>query len=159
MARAPAGPRRALSAASLALVLVVVLASAVIRLAGEEIGGALALVRGVHRVAASAAALAILGAGWYGWREGRRARAALVVVVMLALSALGAATGTEPPPLAAAGNLLGGLLLATLLAWWLGRDARHGGEPLLLAVAALALAQALLGAWSTIFEPNEVWTV
>jgi len=158
MARAPAGPRRALTAASLALVVVVVLASALIRLAGEELGGALAFVRGVHRVAASAAALTILGAGWYGWREGRRARAALVVVVMLALSALGAATGTEPPPLAAAGNLLGGLLLATLLAWWLGRDARRGGEPLLHAVAGLALAQALLGAWSTIFEANEVWT-
>jgi hypothetical protein len=158
MARAPAGPRRALTAASLALVLVVLFASAVIRLAGEEIGGALVLVRGVHRVAASAAALTILAAGWYGWREGRRTLAALVVVLMLALSALGAVTGTEPPPLAAAGNLLGGLLLAALLAWWLGRDARRGGEPLLHTVAALAAAQALLGAWSTIFEAGEVWT-
>ena len=159
MARAPSGPRRALSAASLALVLVVVFASALIRLAGEELGGALVLVRGVHRVAASAAALTILGAGWLGWREGARAMAALVVILMLALSALGAATGTEPPPLAAAGNLLGGLLLAALLAWWLGRDARRGGEPLLHLVAMLAALQALLGAWSTIFERDETWTL
>jgi hypothetical protein len=159
MARAPSGPRRALSAASLALVLVVVLASAVIRLAGEDLGGALLVVRGVHRVAASAAALAILGAGWYGWREGRRAMAAIVVSLMLALSALGAATGTEPPPLAAAGNLLGGLALAALLAWWLGRDRRRGGEPLAHALAALAVLQAALGAWSTIFEKDETWTL
>lgn len=159
MARAPSGPRRALTAASLALVLVVVVASAVIRLLGEDLGGALLVVRGVHRVAASAAALAILAAGWYGWREGRRAMAAIVVALMLALSALGAATGTEPPPLAAAGNLLGGLALSALLAWWLGRDARRGGEPLLHAVGALALAQALLGAWSTIFERDETWTL
>jgi hypothetical protein len=159
MARAPAGPRRALSAASLALVLVVVFASALIRLGGADLGGALVLVRGVHRVAASAAALTILAAGWYAWRAGQRAMPALVVVLMLALSALGAATGTEPPPLAAAGNLLGGLLLAALLAWWLGRDARRGGEPLLHAVAVLAAAQALLGAWSTIFERGETWTL
>jgi len=159
MARAPTGPRRALSAASLALVLVVVFASAVIRLVGEDLGNALVFVRGVHRVAASAAALTILGAGWYGWREGARAMAALVVVLMLALSALGAATGTEPPPPAAAGNLLGGLLLAALLAWWLGRDGRRGGELLLHVVAVLAGAQALLGAWSTIFEKDETWTL
>lgn len=158
MARAPSGPRRALTAASLALVLVVVLASALIRLAGEELGAALVLVRGAHRVAASAAALAILAAGWFAWREGRRAIAAAAVVLMLALSALGAATGAEPPPLAAAGNLLGGLALTGLLAWWLGRDARRGGEPLMHAVALLAALQAALGAWNTLFE-DETWTV
>lgn len=158
MARASSGPRRALTAASLALVLVVVFASAVIRLAGEELGGALVVVRGVHRVAASTAALAILAAGWYGWREGRRAMAAIVVALMLALSALGAATGTEPPPLAAAGNLLGGLALAALLAWQLGRERRQGGAPLLHVLAALVALQALAGAWNTIFE-EETWTL
>ena len=73
---------------------------------------------------------------------------------MLALSALGAATGTEPPRWAAAGNLLGGLLLAAMLAWLLGRERRAGGEPLLHAAAALLVAQAALGAWCSIFERN-----
>lgn len=138
--------------------LVVVLASALIRLAGEELGAALALVRGTHRVAASAAALAILALGWTAWRDGRRALAAAVVILMLALSALGAATGISPPPWAAAGNLLGGLALAALLAWMLGRDGRRGGEPLLHVVAALAALQAALGAWNTLFE-RETWTL
>jgi hypothetical protein len=158
MARTPPGPRRALTATSLALVLVVVFASAVIRLLGEDLGGALLVVRGLHRVAASAAALAILAAGWVGWREGRRAMAAIVVALMLALSVLGAATGTEPPPLAAAGNLLGGLALAALLAWQLGRERRRGGEPLLHLLAALVALQVLAGAWNTIFE-EETWTL
>jgi hypothetical protein len=158
MARTPPGPHRALTATSLALVLGVVFASAVIRLLGEDLGGALLVVRGVHRVAASAAALAILAAGWVGWREGRRAMAAIVVALMLALSVLGAATGTEPPPLAAAGNLLGGLALAALLAWQLGRERRRGGEPLLHLLAALVALQVLAGAWNTIFE-EETWTL
>jgi hypothetical protein len=158
MARAPSRTYRALTAASLALVLAVVFASALIRLAGDELGGALVFVRVAHRLAASAAALAILGAGWFAWREGRRAMAAPVVALMLALSALGAATGTEPPPPAAAGNLLGGLALAALLAWWLGRAGRRGGAPLAHAVAALVAAQALLGAWCTLFERDETWT-
>jgi len=158
MARTSPGPRRALTATSLALVLVVVFASAVIRLLGEDLGGALLVVRGVHRVAASAAALAILAAGWYGWHEGRRAMAVIVVALMLALSVLGAAAGTEPPPLAAAGNLLGGLALAALLAWQLGRERRRGGVPLLHLLAALVALQVLAGAWNTIFE-EETWTL
>ncbi|MGE0875130.1 MAG: hypothetical protein AB7O31_10730 [Burkholderiales bacterium] len=157
-ADAASRPRRAWIAASLALVFVVVFASALIRLAGDELGAALPFVRGVHRFAASAAAIAILVAGWYGWRTGERATSALVVALMLALSALGALTGTEPPPLAAAGNLLGGLMLASLLAWWLGRGGRRGGAPLAHAAAALAAAQVLLGAWCTIFEKGETWT-
>lgn len=158
MARTPPGPRSALTATSLALVLLVVFASAVIRLLGEDLGGALLVVRGLHRVAASAAALTILAAGWYAWRAGRRAMAVIVVALMLALSALGAATGTEPPPLAAAGNLLGGLLLAALLAWQLGRERRQGGEPLLHLLAALVALQVLAGAWNTIFE-EQTWTL
>lgn len=158
MARAPAGPLGALTATSLALVLVVLAASALIRLAGDELGGALVAVRAVHRVAASAAALAILAVGWVGWRAGARALAAATVVLMLALSALGAATGTEPPPAAAAGNLLGGLALAALLAWILGRARRQGGAPLMHTVAVLAVLQAVLGAWNTLFE-QETWTV
>lgn len=157
-ADAASRPRRAWIAAGLALVFVVVFASALIRLAGDDLGAALALVRGVHRIAASAAAIAILVAGWYGWRTGERATSALAVALMLALSALGALTGTAPPPLAAAGNLLGGLMLASVLAWWLGRGVRRGGVPLAHAALALAAAQALLGAWCTIFEQGETWT-
>jgi len=77
---------------------------------------------------------------------------------MLALSALGAATGTSPPPPAAAGNLLGGLALAALLAWLLGRARRAGGAPLMHAVAALTVAQVALGAWNSIFA-DETWTL
>lgn len=158
MARAPARTYVALTATSLALVLVVLFASALIRMAAVELGAALAVVRGVHRVAASAAALTIIGAGWQLWRAGRRPMAAALVALMLALSVLGAATGTEPPPLAAAGNLLGGLALAALLAWLLGRERRQGGEPLLHAVAALTAVQAGLGAWNSIFE-EQTWTL
>lgn len=158
MARAPSRPYLALTATSLALVLVVLFASALIRMAAEELGAALAVVRGVHRVAASAAALTILGAGWLLWRAGRRGMGAALVALMLALSALGAATGTSPPPPAAAGNLLGGLALAALLAWLLGRERRQGGEALLHAVAALTALQAALGAWNSIFE-QETWTL
>lgn len=158
MARTPAGTKRTLIATSLALVLLVVFASALIRLGAGELGGLLPVVRGLHRVAASVAALTILGAGWYGWRAGERGISAVVVVLMLALSALGAATGREPPALAAAGNLLGGLALAALLAWWLGRQRRRGGAPLLHAAAVLIAAQALAGAWCSIFERGETWT-
>lgn len=158
MERAPSRAYVALTATSLALVVVVLFASAVIRMAADELGAALAVVRGVHRVAASTAALTILGAGWQLWRAGRRAMATALIALMLALSALGAATGTEPPPPAAAGNLLGGLLLAALLAWLLGRERRKGGEPLLHAVAALTAVQAALGAWNSVFE-EETWTL
>jgi hypothetical protein len=157
MERTPARSRVALTAASLGLVMLVLFASAVIRLAGEELGGTLAVVRGVHRVAASAAALAILAAGWLAWRAGARAMGAGLVGLMLGLSALGAATGISPPPAAAAGNLLGGLLLAALLAWCLGRERRRGGAPLMHAVAALAGLQAALGAWCSIVE-TQTWT-
>jgi len=157
MERPPGRAYAGLIGASLALVCVVLFASAAIRTAADELGAALAVVRGVHRVAASTAALTILAAGWLLWRARRRAQAAALVGLMLALSALGAATGTEPPRWAAAGNLLGGLLLAAMLAWLLGRERRAGGEPLLHAAAALLVAQAALGAWCSIFE-EETWT-
>lgn len=155
MARTPPGPRRALTATSLALVLVVVFASAVIRLLGEDLGGALLVVRGVHRVAASVAALAILAAGWLAWRGGRRALAAATVALMLALSALGAATGTTPPPAAQAGNLLGGLALAGMLAWLLSPHPSSRRTQIFIALLAL---QAALGAWLSIFA-EELWSL
>jgi hypothetical protein len=152
---APAPALRKLTAAGLALVLVVVLASAVIRLGGEDLGGLLPLVRGVHRVSASAAALAILAAGWLAWRGGRRALAAATVALMLALSALGAATGTTPPPPAQAGNLLGGLVLAGMLAWLLSP---HPSSRRMQIFIALLAIQAALGAWLSIFAA-ELWSL
>ena len=152
---APAPALRKLTAAGLALVLVVVLASAVIRLGGEDLGGLLPLVRGVHRVSASAAALAILAAGWLAWREGRRALAAATVALMLALSALGAATGTTPPPPAQAGNLLGGLALAGMLAWLLSPHPSSRRTKIFIALLAL---QAALGAWLSILA-EELWSL
>jgi len=156
MDRAPAPALRRLTAASLALVLVVVLASALIRLAGPELGALMPAVRGVHRVSASAAALAILAVGWFAWRAGRRPLAAATVALMLALSALGAVTGTTPPPAAQAGNLLGGLALAGLLAWLLNTKERLSGKRFLW--ITLICTQAVLGAWLSIFA-EELWSL
>lgn len=135
--------------------LVVVLASALIRLSGPELGALMPAVRGVHRVSASAAALAILAAGWLAWRGGRRALAAATVALMLALSALGAATGTTPPPPAQAGNLLGGLALAGMLAWLLSPHPSSRRTQIFIALLAL---QAALGAWLSIFA-EELWSL
>jgi hypothetical protein len=107
---------RALAAGSLALVLVVIVASAAIRLSEQDLGAWMPLVRGTHRASASLATLLILAVSWLAWRAGRRALAAGILVLTVALSILGAATGISPPPAAQAGNLLGGLALAALLA-------------------------------------------
>jgi hypothetical protein len=113
-------------------------------------------VRGVHRVSASAAALLILGVGWLAWRGGRRALATATVALMLALSVLGAVTGTTPPPAAQAGNLLGGLALAAMLAWLL--DAKKTLPGKTLAWIASICIQAALGAWLAIFA-EELWSL
>lgn len=156
MDRAPAPALRKLTAASLALVLVVVLASAAIRLFNQDLGALLPVVRGVHRVSASAAALLILGVGWLAWRGGRRSLAAAAVLLMIGLSVLGAATGTTPPPAAQAGNLLGGLALAATLAWLL--NTREGISGTGLVWVGLVCIQALLGAWLAIFA-EEPWSL
>lgn len=155
----PEGRRLAVLAASaLALVLAVVFASAVIRLGGDAVQGALlAGVRAAHRVSASLAALVVLAIGWLAWRAGRRVAGTAIVLVTAVLSILGAATGTSPPPAAAAGNFLGGLLLASLLAWLLGRLRRRGGAPLMHAAAGVLAAQVALGAWISIFA-EELWS-
>jgi hypothetical protein len=140
------------AAAGLALVLAVIVASAAIRLSGQDLGSALGLVRGIHRVSASLATLLILAASVLAWRGGRRALAAILVLVTAALSVLGAATGIAPPPWAQAGNLLGGLLLAFLLAVLLARKSPPHGFVWL----AVAL-QACLGAWIAIYA-EELWT-
>ena len=145
-------PERLLAAASLALVLVVIAASAAIRLSSQDLGGWLPAVRGTHRVSASLATLLILAAAFFAWRAGRKPLAAALVALTAGLSVLGAATGIAPPPWAQAGNLLGGLLLAALLAWLLGGDEERP-HPVWLFV----VVQASLGAWIAIFA-EDLWT-
>ena len=147
---------RRLAAAGLALVLVVVLASAAIRHSAQDLGGLLPVVRGTHRVSASLATLLVLAAGWLAWRAGRRALAAAIVLLTVGLSVLGAATGVAPPPPAQAGNLLGGFALAAALAWLLREDTRalSGGAATIMALVAV---QVLLGAWLSIFA-EELWS-
>jgi len=135
-------------------VLVVLAASALIRLSDQQLGSLMPAVRGVHRVSASVATLLILAAGWLAWRAGRRALALSLVLLTIGLSVLGALTGTSPPPAAQAGNLLGGLALAALLASLLSsagisRTGRIG--------TVLLAMQVLLGAWLSIFA-EELWS-
>ncbi len=144
---------RPLAAASLVLVLGVILASAAIRLSSQDLGAWLAPVRLVHRVSASLATLLIVAAAVLAWRGGRRALAAALLLVTASLSVLGAATGIAPPAWAQAGNLLGGLLLAVLLAWLLGRSGRSTS----LLPYFLVLLQVSLGAWIAIYA-EELWT-
>lgn len=109
---------RRLASVAAALTLVVVAASATIRIGGDALGASVAVARGVHRFAASAAALAVLALAWRAVRLKTRLPAAgAALALMLALSAVGWATGTRPPPLAALFNQLGGMALAALLAW------------------------------------------
>lgn len=111
-------------------------------------------VRGVHRVSASLATLLILAAGWLAWRAGRRALALSIVLLTIGLSVLGALTGTSPPPVAQAGNLLGGLALAALLAWLPATAKPSSGSAIVLLVLSL---QVMLGAWLSIFA-EELWS-
>lgn len=143
---------RVLAAASLLLVLVVIVASAAIRLSDQDLGAYLPAVRLTHRFSASLATLLIAAAAFLAWRGGRRPLAAAIAGVTVSLSALGAATGIGPPPWAQAGNLLGGLLLAGLLAWLLAAK-----EPAQKRLWALLALQASLGAWIAIFA-DALWT-
>jgi hypothetical protein len=155
MDRAPAPALRRLTAASLALVLVVIVASALIRLSDRQLENLLPAVRGVHRVSASAATLLIFAAAWLAWRAGRRALALSIVLLTIGLSVLGALTGISPPPLAQAGNLLGGLALAALLAWLLPSPEKpSSGSAIVLLLLSLQVA---LGAWLSIFA-EELWS-
>jgi len=143
---------RVLAAASLLLVLVVIIASAAIRLASQDLGSWLPVVRATHRFSASLATLLILAVAIMAWRGERRALAAAIVLVTAFLSVLGAATGIGPPRWAQAGNLLGGLFLAGLLAWLLAAK-----EPAQKRLWALLALQACLGAWIAIFA-DALWT-
>ena len=159
-----------MAAAGAALVLVVVLASAIIRIGQQEVpplGEApLMALRVVHRTAASLEVLAMLALAWLLWRERTCARAivraaALAAAITVFLSILGIAAGQRPPVTAALGNLLGGLALAATFAWIAGRSGRscaaRAGK-LANAAALLLLAQCLLGAWLAI-GAQTLWSI
>lgn len=151
----------AASAAGLALVLVVLVVSAAIRLGADVFEGTpLKLLRGVHRSAASLEVLAMVAAAWLAWRmRANQPAVALAAALTIALSVLGILAGQQPPPLAAFGNLTLGLALAAAFAWLLGRMDRpaSAGRRGAHLVAGLVAAQCLLGAWVAIFSET-LWT-
>ena len=151
-ARPPEARVAAAAATGLGLVLLVIVVSVAIRLDAEP----LFALRGVHRASASLEVLAMLALAWLAWR-----RASLVIALTVFLSLLGIFAGQNPPPVAALGNLLGGLALAAAFAWVLGRA--HGRAPqnqqrLGHAVAALFVLQCALGAWLAILA-EELWSL
>jgi heme A synthase len=150
-ARPPEARLAAAASAGLGLVLLVIVVSVAIRLDAEP----LFALRGVHRTAASLEVLAALALAWMAWR-----RAALVIALTVFLSVLGIAAGQKPPPLAALGNLLGGLALAAAFAWALGRAHGHrpqGASRFAHAAVALFAVQCALGAWLALFA-EELWS-
>lgn len=142
------------------LVLTVVAASAVIRLGGAELGDGVAVARGVHRAAASLAALLVLGLFFSALRKKTlRGTAFLAFALTLALSVVGWITGTNPPAAAALFNQLGGIALAALLAWLSGRaiPANAGirtERPLALAALLFAALQAAFGGTLATLAPD-----
>lgn len=148
-----AGPLAGLAAL---LTLVVVAASAAIRLGADELGSTLAIARGVHRTAASLAALLVLALFWRVLRfAALRQATSTALVLMLALAAVGWATGTRPPPAAALFNPLGGVALAALLAWIAGRAG--GGTVRPAADRSLAHAGLMLASLQLAFGALLAW--
>jgi len=126
VASGAAGGNRLRGAAWLtfALLVVVTLASAFLRLAEPAgVGGlAIDIARGTHRVSASAALVLAIGVAIFGWERLRplgasRGVAAALVALGVALSFLGRFTPSTHA-LVALGNPLGGLAMVAL-AWWL----------------------------------------
>ncbi len=150
---------RILAALALALVLAVLAASAYIRLSPAP-GPALDAARMIHRVSATLAGIFVLLLAGVALARRSGVFAALGALALVAfLAVLGSAAGRSPPPAAALGNLLGGLALAALLAWLLGR-ARAPRElgartrrVAVLALAAAALLCAFIG-WSAIYAAH-----
>jgi cytochrome c oxidase assembly protein subunit 15 len=170
--RAPEQLIRRIALAGVLAVLVVIAASAYLRLTAAGLGcedwpacyGVQAqdarqshpAVRLVHRVAATVAGVTVLAIGVLAFRQARRFRhelgvTAVLLLLTIGLAALGRATPGTALPAVAMGNLLGGMLMAGLL-WWLALGPRQRGpdrparQPLLSwAALILVLAQTALG--------------
>lgn len=145
-------PRVALaSGLGLVLMLAVIVAAAGIRLETGIPG-----LRIVHRIAASLEVLVVLWLGWMAWR---RPAVQLAIALTVLLSVVGIIGGQSPPPAISTINLLGGLALAAVFAWMLGRSAsgKSGSDPDsrawgLTPILLLLAIQLGLGAWLTIVE-------
>jgi cytochrome c oxidase assembly protein subunit 15 len=163
--------RRIAFAGALA-VLVVIAASAYLRLTAAGLGcedwpacyGVQAqdarqshpAVRLVHRVAATVAGVTILAIGVLAFAQARRFRHELrittaLLLLTIGLAALGRATPGSGLPAVALGNVLGGMAMAALL-WWLALGPRKAGveaparhRALSWAALGLVLAQSALG--------------
>lgn len=127
----------------LALVLTVVVAAAGIRLETGVPG-----LRIVHRIAASLEVVVVL---WLAWMAPRSRPVWIALGLTALLSIVGIAAGQNPPPAAAAVNLLGGLALAAVFAWILG-SGRAAGNRALTPILLLLAVQLALGAWLTIVD-------
>lgn len=151
------GRLRGASWLTFALLVVVTLASAFLRLAEPAgiTGLAIDVARGTHRVSASLALVLAIGVAIFGWERFRplgasRAVAAALVALGVALSFLGRFTPSTHP-FVALGNPLGGLAMVAL-AWWLYLAAGPGegrgrGNPALgwtLVVGAFAAVAAIV---------------
>jgi len=135
-----------LARAGLGLVLIVVFASAAIRLGAE--GAALTALRATHRGAATLAVLVVLALAWLAWRaRGAWLPVALAGLLVVALSVIGVLGGQKPPFAVAMANIVGGLALAATFAWLAG--CRTPGI-----LTALLVAQAALGAWLSLTWSN-----
>ena len=134
----------------------------VVAAAGIRLGTGAGALRVVHRAAASLEVIVVLWLGWMAWRA-RATRPAVFRAALLAagltvlLSVIGIATGQNPPAAWAAANLLGGLALATVFAWLLGKLGSDRAlipiSPLLASGIVLLLAvQLFLGARLSIVD-------
>ena len=158
------------AATGLALMAIVVFVSAAIRLgavAPQPLpAGAFAILRGIHRVAASLDAVVIFALAWYGWRLRhalpRCAYAAwLALALAIVLSVLGVIGGRAPGPALSLGNLVGGLALAATLAWTLGQLRRTAGSASSAWSTSITLGltfvQCVLGGWLAIVA-TDLWS-
>jgi cytochrome c oxidase assembly protein subunit 15 len=155
-----------------ALMFVVVVLSAHLRLSAADLGcrpwpacyasldamqaGSQGVVRAVHRAAASAMSIVVLGCLWFSWRRGRDR---VVTVAMVALTALLAWVGLHTPaplaPWVTLVNVAGGMALLGACGWlWLRPAApvRGGFGWRRLAAAGgvlVVFTQVVLGAWAS----------
>ena len=137
-------PPERVALAGLGFVLIVVVASAAIRLGADPTS--VQVLRAAHRGAATLATLAVIALGWLAWRKRcARAPVAVAAVLVALLAAVGIADGRNPPFGVSMVNIVGGLALAATLAWLAGPRVARG--PLL---AAFVLVQCVAGAWLTL---------
>lgn len=144
----------------LGLVLVVIVASAALRLNGAAFSpvpmldeGGVRLVRALHRTAASLEVLAALWLAWSAWRRGPWLAVGVVLALTAFLALLGIVAGRSPAPAQALGNLLGGLALVAAFAALSAQKGR--GKTFFhmfsFLVAGLLAVQIVIGARLAIF--------